>query len=130
MGDQAPLPGRHGGLPWLLRRGAGVHGLRDLSHFLHLRRQGWHHARLHLREAGGLVRQRVGILLPRGRPHQAHGEGGWSLSSSGTHRGLGGKARFSRPIADSAVLLLPALLLLCLLLLLLLCLLVLRALCD
>merc|ERR1712137_1041184 len=62
--DQAALRGRHEGILGLLRRGSRVHRLRDVPHLQHLRFQGRHHAGPHVREAGGLVRQRVGLLVP------------------------------------------------------------------
>merc|ERR1711976_485926 len=74
-GDQEALGGRHEGLLGLLRRAPGVHRLRDQPHLQHLRCQGGHHVGPDLREGRGLVRQRVGLLVPRGGLDQAHGQG-------------------------------------------------------
>merc|ERR1719409_1900908 len=52
---EAPLRGRHEGLPWLHRRGSRVHRLRVLAHLLHLRCRGRYLPEPQLRQARCLV---------------------------------------------------------------------------
>merc|ERR1719464_971202 len=61
------------GHPRLLRRAPRLDRLRDRADVVRLRRRGGHHALAQVRQVRRLVRQRVGLLEPRRRPHVPHG---------------------------------------------------------
>merc|ERR1711924_518996 len=71
--DLAPRRRPDDGHPWLLRRAPRVHRLRDGADVVRLRRRRGHYALAQVRQVRRLVRQRVGLLEPRRRPHVPHG---------------------------------------------------------
>merc|ERR1719199_1169470 len=70
-GGQRPDEGLHR----LLRRAARLDRLRVGADLVGLRRGRGHHAQPQVRQGRRLVRQRVGLLEPRRRPHALHGQG-------------------------------------------------------
>merc|ERR1711924_583023 len=98
--EVAPRRRPHDGHPRLLRRAPRVDRLRDGADVVRLRRRGGHHALAQVRQVRRLVRQRVGLLEPRRRPHVPHGRRrrqGHRLSRAGRAARAAHSTRAPRP---------------------------------